>query len=120
MHVVGLVFRYAKKLRQMRALKALEVYMEIGQEFFGILGRLIIDPETNRVRVSIIEGQEAPEGIFVECSKKIREKHEAGTIFKMNVKVSSKPQGRLYLHTTKKNELLTEEEFNNVYQTYNK
>lgn len=89
--------------------------IETGQEFFGVLGRLIIDPETNRVRVSIVAEQSAPAGMFVECSKIIRKNHEIGTIFKMNVKVSRKPQGRLYLHTIKKNELLTENEFDSIY-----
>jgi len=90
--------------------------IEVGQVFFGILGKLIIDPETNRRRVSTLGGQSAPEGMFVECSKKVRERNPLGTIFKINVVVSEKPQGRKYLHSTKNNELLTESEFNATYK----
>ena len=86
-----------------------------GQEFWGILGELIRDPETNRIRVRTLPGQVIPQGVFVECSKSVREAHELGTIFKLNVKVSSKKIGRLYVHSLKKQELLTVNEWNKIY-----
>ncbi len=89
--------------------------LEVGQEFYGVLGKLIIDPDTNRLRVITLENQAVSEGLFIECSKKVREAHPIGTVFKINVKVSKKPHGRLYLHSLKKHELLTVEEWNSIY-----
>jgi len=89
--------------------------LQEGQEFWGVLGELIIDPETNRIRVRTLPNQNVPAGLFVECDKQTREENDRGTIFKMNVKVSRKPVGRLYLHTLKKHELLTESEWNQKY-----
>ncbi len=89
--------------------------LEEGQEFWGILCELVRDPETNRIRVRTLPNQAIPQGIFVECSKKVRDDNELGTIFKVNVKVSRKPVGRLYLHSLKKQELLTESEWNQIY-----
>jgi hypothetical protein len=86
-----------------------------GQEFWGILGERIKNPETNRIRVRTLPDQDIPPGIFVECSKSIREAHELDTIFKMNVKVSGKKVGRLYVHSLKKQELLTVDEWNAMY-----
>lgn len=89
--------------------------LEEGQEFWGILCELVCDPETNRIRVRTLPNQVIPQGVFVECSKKVRDTHELGTIFKVNVKVSRKSVGRLYLHSLKKQELLTESEWNQIY-----
>ena len=89
--------------------------LEVGQEFYGVLGKLIIDPDTNRLRVITLDNQAVSEGLFIECSKKVRETHPIGTVFKINVKVSKKPYGRLYLHSLKKHELLTVEEWNSIY-----
>jgi len=86
-----------------------------GQEFYGVFGELIIDPDTNRLRVITIPGQIIPEGLFIECSKAIRESHPLGTIFKIDVGVSRKPIGRLYLHSLKKHELLTVDEYDSRY-----
>lgn len=89
--------------------------IEVGQEFFGILGKLVIDPETNRLRVRTLEGQAVPEGLFIECAKKVRENSPLNTIFKVNVKVSVKPQGRKYLVSLRKQELLTVSEYSATY-----
>lgn len=89
--------------------------LEEGQEFWGALCELIRYPDTNRIRVRTLPNQNVPQGIFVECSKKIRNDHDLGTIFKINVKVSRKSVGRLYLHSMRKEELLTEEEWNLIY-----
>lgn len=86
-----------------------------GEEFYGILGELIIDPETGRRRVVTQDNLNIQNGIFIECSKKIRESQPLGTIFKINVKVSRKPVGRLYLHSLKKLELLTIDEWQKMY-----
>ena len=86
-----------------------------GQKFYGVIGKLVIDPETNRRRVVTIENQVVPEGLFVECSKAIREGQPLGALFKIDVGVSRKPIGRLYLHSLKKNELLTVEEYDSKY-----
>ena len=69
--------------------------LEEGKEFWGILCELARDPETNRIRVRTLSNQFIPQGIFVECSKKIRDTHKLGMIFKVNAKVSRKPVGRL-------------------------
>ena len=76
--------------------------LQEGQEFWGILCKLVRDIETNRIRVKTLSGQVVPQGVFVECSKNVRKSNELGTIFKVNVKVSRKPVGRLYLHSLKK------------------
>jgi hypothetical protein len=87
----------------------------VGQEFWGVLAELCIDPATKRLRVRSLPNQVFPEGVFIECSKEIRVAHSIGTIFKVNVGVSSKPTGRLYAHSLRKNELLTESEWAALY-----
>ena len=86
-----------------------------GEEFYGILGELIIDPDTERRRVITKNNSNIKDGVFIECSKKIREEQPLGTMFKLNVRVSRKPVGRLYLHSLKKQELLTVEEWQERY-----
>jgi hypothetical protein len=89
--------------------------IEEGQEFWGVLAELCIDPETKRIRVRSLPNQVFPANIFIECSKAIRKKHAIGTIFKLNIGVSRKPIGRLYAHAKKKGELLTVPEWSRVY-----
>lgn len=89
--------------------------IEVGQEFYGVIGKLIIDPETNRRRVFTISDQIVPEGLYIECDKKIREESDIDTLFKLNVGVSRKPIGRIYLRSLKKHELLTIEEYGDIY-----
>lgn len=86
-----------------------------GEEFYGIFGELIVDSETGRRRVVTRDNSNIQNGIFIECSKKVREDRPLGTIFKLNVKVSRKPVGRLYLHSLKKQELLTIDEWQKTY-----
>lgn len=89
-----------------------------GQEFWGVLGELVIDPDTNRRRVITLPGQLFPSGVFVECSKSGREQHSLGTTFKINIGVSrktGKTSGRLYVHALKKQELLTVDEWEAIY-----
>jgi hypothetical protein len=86
-----------------------------GNVFYGVLGVLVIDPETNRKRVKSLPNQDVPEGLFIECSKSIRSINTIGTTFKINVNVSRKPIGRLYLHSFKKQELLTISEWESKY-----
>lgn len=86
-----------------------------GQEFEGVLGELVIDPDTNRRRVRTLPGQVVPGGLFIECSKTIRDLRPLRTIFKVNVGVSRKPVGRLYLHSLRKGELLTVAEWEALY-----
>ena len=83
--------------------------------FWGVLAELVVDPKTNRRRISTLSGQAVPEGLFIECSKRIREQHPIGTIFKVDVCVSRKPVGRPYLHSLRKQELLTEEQWKSTY-----
>ena len=87
----------------------------VGQEFYGVLGKLVRDHDGNRKRVITMPGQVVPEGLYIECSKVIRERNEFGTIFKVNVGVSRKPVGVLYLHSLRKQELLTESEWEALY-----
>lgn len=86
------------------------------KEFYGIIGVLIIDPDTNRRRVITKGNQVVPDGLFIECSKKVREQQPLGTIFKLNIGVSRKPIGRLYLHSLRKQELLTVDEWEQKYK----
>ena len=86
-----------------------------GQEFWGVLGELVIDPATNRRRVRTLSGQVVPAGLFVECSKSIRTRSALHTIFKINVGVSRKPVGRLYLRSLRKEQLLTVGEWDGQY-----
>jgi len=86
-----------------------------GQEFWGVLGELVIDPDTNRRRVRTLSSQVVPAGLFIECSKTIRARSPLHTIFKVNVGVSRKPVGRLYLRSLRKEELLTEGEWETHY-----
>ena len=89
--------------------------IEVGQEFSGILGELIIDPDTRRRRVRSLGDERDPAGILIECSTAVRKNSSLGTIFKINAKVSVKSQGRKYLHSIKKSELLTINEYTSVY-----
>lgn len=54
-----------------------------GQEFYGVLGQLVRDHDGKRKRVITTEGQVIPAGIYIECSKAVREANELGTIFKI-------------------------------------
>lgn len=89
--------------------------LEVGQEFYGVIGKLVRDHDGNRKRVITVPGQRVPEGIYIECSKKVRERNPIGTIFKINVGVSRKPAGTIYLHSLRKQELLTESEWESTY-----
>ncbi len=86
-----------------------------GQEFYGIIGKLVNDSDTNRRRVITRGNKVIPDGVFIECSKKIRKQQPIGTIFKLNIGVSRKPVGRLYLHSLKKKELLTVDQWQQIY-----
>tara|TARA_R110002050_G_scaffold36956_3_gene92051 strand:- start:539 stop:793 length:255 start_codon:yes stop_codon:yes gene_type:complete len=70
----------------------------VGNYFESIKCESFLDPETNRIRVRPLDGQNLPTNIVVECSKKERESHQIGTQFEtINVKVCKKPDGRVYL-----------------------
>ncbi len=56
----------------------------VGQLFYGVIGELIIDSDTNRRRVITIPGQAIEAGVFIECSKSIRDSNAIGTLFKIN------------------------------------
>jgi hypothetical protein len=86
-----------------------------GQEFWGVLAELVIDSETNRRRVRTLPGQLFPGGVFVECSKPVRNQHALCTVFKVNIGISRKPVGRLYVRSLKKQELLTVDEWEATY-----
>lgn len=56
------------------------------------------DPETGRIRVRPVTGQDVPENIVIECSSTERKAHPLGTRFiTEKVKVCKKPDGRIYL-----------------------
>lgn len=92
-----------------------ELVLIEGQKFYGIIGELVIDPDTNRRRVITKGNEVVPDGLYIECSKKVREQQPLGTMFKINIGVSRKPVGRLYLHSLRKQELLTVDEWNQKY-----
>ncbi|RIA09377.1 hypothetical protein OE09_1209 [Flavobacteriaceae bacterium MAR_2010_72] len=71
----------------------------IGNYYDNIKCESFLDPETNRIRVRPLPNQGLPTKIVIECSKKEREAHPIGTIFRTeNVKVCKKTVGRLYLY----------------------
>lgn len=87
----------------------------VGQTFDGVLAKLVEDHDGRRKRVRTMPGQIVPAGLYVECSKRIRERNPLGTIFKINVGVSRKPDSSIYLHSLKKQELLTVDEWEQTY-----
>ena len=89
--------------------------VEVGQEFWGVLAELCLDPVTKRKRVRSIEGQAFPAKLFIECSMSGRHKHPLGTIFKVNVAISQKQGGGIYAHSKSKTELLTVSEWESKY-----
>ena len=62
-----------------------------------------------------MQGEGVPAGLYVECSKSTREMHPPGTIFRLDVRVSSKEGHGSYLCSLRKFELLTEEEWSSTY-----
>lgn len=57
-----------------------------------------LDPETNRIRVRPLPGQNLPVYLVIECSRSIREAYPLGTVFlAKTVKICDKPNGRIYL-----------------------
>ena len=83
-----------------------------GQVFYGVLAELVRDHDGNRKRVITISGQAVPSGLYIECSTSVRERNSLGTIFKVDVRVTSKPDCSIHLHSLKKQELLTVNEWN--------
>ena len=56
------------------------------------------DPETGRVRVRPLPGQDLPTSLFIECSKEARKAYPLGTKFiAKSLKICEKPYGRIYL-----------------------
>lgn len=56
------------------------------------------DPETGRIRVRPLDGQNLPTNIVIECSRSERELYPTGTKFiTENVKVCKNSGGRIYL-----------------------
>ena len=70
----------------------------VGNIYENIKCESFKDPESSRVRVRPLEGQNLPTKIVIECSKSERAKYPLGTKFiTESVKVCSKPDGRVYL-----------------------
>lgn len=70
----------------------------IGNILENIKCESFIDPETRRIRVRPLSGQDLPTNLVVECSSTERKAHPTGTKFiTENVKVCKKPDGRIYL-----------------------
>tara|TARA_R110002049_G_scaffold181329_2_gene348674 strand:+ start:38 stop:295 length:258 start_codon:yes stop_codon:yes gene_type:complete len=70
----------------------------IGNYYENITCENFKDPETGRIRVRPLDGQNLPTNIVIECSKSERESHPIGTKFiTENVKVCKKSDGRIYL-----------------------
>lgn len=89
--------------------------IEVGQVFYGVLVKLVRDHDGNRRRVMSLPNQVVPAGLYVECSKIVRETSPLGTVFKVNVRVSTKPGNGFYLCSLKKAELLTVSEWGSLY-----
>ena len=72
--------------------------MIVGEYIDNILCESFKDQDTGRIRVRPLPGQGVPIELVVECSKKERNSHPIGTVFKTEcVKVCQKPDGRTYL-----------------------
>jgi len=70
----------------------------IGNYIDEVLCESFIDPETNRIRVRPLPNQGLPVTLVIECSRKERERHPVGTVFRTDdVKVCEKEVGRIYL-----------------------
>ncbi|WP_299155868.1 hypothetical protein [uncultured Christiangramia sp.] len=72
--------------------------LNVGDFYENIQCENFRDPETSRIRVRPLDGQNLPTDILIECSKSERESHPPGTKFiTKNVKVCKKTDGRIYL-----------------------
>ena len=72
--------------------------MVIGNFYKSIECESFVDTETNRIRVRPCINQVVSTEMVIECSRDIRESHPIGTKFYCEeVKVCTKPQGRIYL-----------------------
>ena len=70
----------------------------VGNYYENIKCESFMDPETGRIRVRPLDGQNLPTNLVIECSKSERESNPIGTLFLTdNVKVCKKPDGRIYL-----------------------
>ncbi len=70
----------------------------VGDYIQSVKCESFLDPETGRVRVRPLPGQNIPTSVVIECSAKERKKHPLGTQFTTTyVKVCVKPDGRIYL-----------------------
>ena len=75
----------------------------IGNYIDSLKCESFLDPETLRIRVRPIKGQELPTTMVIECSKKKREAHSIGTLVKgETVKVCKKPDGRFFSRAIEK------------------
>ncbi len=83
----------------------------VGEFHAGIRAQSVWDPTRNRVRVESLEGEGVPAGLLVECSKIVREQHPLGTVFRLDVRVTSKSGHGLHLCSVRKFELSTEPEW---------
>ena len=43
-----------------------KIDIEVGQKFWGVLGKLIVDPKTNRIRVITLKDQAVRENMFFD------------------------------------------------------
>ena len=70
----------------------------VGNVIENVICESFKDPETGRIRVRPLPGQNLPTKIVIECSRSERNAHSVGTKFiTENVKVCKKEDGRLYL-----------------------
>lgn len=85
--------------------------IRVGEFYAGIKAHSVWDATRNRVRVESLDGEGVPAGLHVECSKSVREQHPLGTVFRLDVRVTSKSGHGLHLCSVRKFELLTESEW---------
>ena len=70
----------------------------VGNVIENVICESFKDPETGRIRVRPLPGQNLPTKIVIECSRPERNAHPVGTKFiTENVKVCKKEDGRIYL-----------------------
>ena len=70
--------------------------MEVGDYYENVICESF--RESGRIRVRTVGNKVVPDGIFVECSKDIRESHPVGTKFRTeNIKVIKKEGLRIHV-----------------------
>ncbi len=96
----------------------MSAYREIVIETFENPG----EPAAENIRARPLPGQGLSTSMRVECSSKMREKHQVGTKLKIRAKVTDREGGTpfLYCHYSWPYEVLSDQEATEIIKKYNK